>query len=83
MSHWIAEGKTYDVEEYCPYCDEMIPIIIDLGCDHFWITCPHCGRKTMLCSVCPDVDRCDWNPDTGCHKDDHEDETGANENGKA
>lgn len=34
MSHWIAEGKTYDVEEYCPYCDEMIPIIIDLGDDH-------------------------------------------------
>lgn len=32
--------------------------------------------KTMLCSVCPDTNRCDWNPETGCHKDDHEDEQG-------
>ena len=59
----------YDFEEYCPFCDNAIPVKIDHGdYDHYEFTCPVCGEKLMLCTLCHDDhgDKCDWTEQTGC-----------------
>ena len=58
----------YDIEEYCPECGNMIAVEIDRGDSRFFVTCPVCGRKLLLCSMC--AERCDWNEETGCHMKD-------------
>lgn len=44
--------KEYNYEEYCPHCDEMIPVVIDDGCFEYATTCPVCGKRLMLCTLC-------------------------------
>ena len=66
----------YDFEEYCPYCDNAIPVVIDqTDYEHYQFKCPVCGHKLMLCTLCYDdqeetgaFHNCDWNPsdDTCC-----------------
>ncbi|MFR8177176.1 MAG: hypothetical protein ACLVB5_08880 [Christensenellales bacterium] len=43
----------YDIEEHCPHCDEVLPILIDFDqIHHFYVTCPTCGGRVLLCSLC-------------------------------
>ena len=44
--------KEYDFEEYCPFCDEMIPAIVDVNENHLEAVCPMCGNRLMLCTMC-------------------------------
>lgn len=56
----------YDVEEYCPHCDNMIAVNVDEKLQHLETVCPVCGKKLMICSSC---DRnCDWG-EAGCCMD--------------
>lgn len=42
-----------DIEEHCPHCDEVLPILIDFDqIHHFYVTCPTCGGRVLLCSLC-------------------------------
>ena len=60
--------KKYNFEEYCPWCDEGIPVVIDdVDFEHYEFKCPVCGHKLMLCTLChwdqEDGDGthgCDW-----------------------
>lgn len=48
-----GDAPYYDIEEYCPHCDELLPILVDLDQIHnFFVTCPKCGGKVLLCSLC-------------------------------
>lgn len=58
-------GDQYDIEEYCPDCEHTTPVQIDRKDPDFFVICPVCGRKLMLCSMCGE--RCDWKEETGCH----------------
>lgn len=43
----------YNFEEYCPYCDSMIPVVIDEAEERrYATTCPVCGEQLMLCTLC-------------------------------
>lgn len=43
----------YDIEEHCPHCDEVLPILVDPDqIHHFYVTCPTCGGRVLLCSLC-------------------------------
>ena len=70
MAHKIYDPrqpwpKGYDVEEYCPWCDKMIPIVMDEECmDDLEFYCPVCGKHNMICTMCSKP--CDFNKDTGC-----------------
>ena len=55
----------YDVEEYCPFCDDMIPVKVDESCRP-QIVCPTCDRVLELCSIC-DHKNCDWEEGKSCH----------------
>lgn len=73
--------EKYDLEEYCPHCDNYIPLTYDeddLGQGVCLETvCPICGEKLMICTLCEhcssgDVyerDDCDWCKEHGCHRD--------------
>ena len=58
--------ELYDVEEYCPHCDNYIAICVDRSLPHLETVCPVCGNKLMICSMC-DISSCDWSPTNGCH----------------
>ena len=61
----------YDQEEYCPHCESMIPVVVDQDdFDHYEFTCPVCGERLMLCTLCHDNcgDKCDWSEEHGCFK---------------
>ena len=52
MTHIKTEQETdYNFDEYCPRCETDVPIVIDND-DYktYAVTCPTCGRKTMLTS---------------------------------
>lgn len=72
MAHTVFDPRTmesgtyYDFEEYCPFCDEGIPVIVDPDIKPE-ITCPLCGRKLLLCMNCPDSNKCDWREENGCY----------------
>lgn len=85
MTHVKTEQDTgYNFDEYCPRCDTDVSIVIDADDDRTYsVTCPNCGRKLMLCTLCHwddwDAglgDRCDWNPKTGCFRQRKENEDG-------
>lgn len=63
--------KEYDQEEYCPHCDNVIPVVIDHDdFEHYEFTCPVCGNRLMLCTLC-DEDQdgaCDWIEKYGCFR---------------
>lgn len=66
----------YNFEEMCPHCGEWIAIAIDYeDMEHYEITCPICGEKMMLCTLCHwdqsdanEPDHCDWCKETGCYR---------------
>ena len=59
----------YDVEEYCPYCEDCIPIKVDYDAlDDLEVECPVCHSILMICAMC-DVSTCDWREGSGCHMD--------------
>lgn len=74
MAHMIVtpngcKTKPYDVEEYCPHCDDYVCIRIDRALQRhsdLEVTCPVCHHRLMICSACPNPDACDWNDKTGC-----------------
>lgn len=35
-------------EEYCPYCEEYVEVDADLKV----VTCPNCGKRIVVCSMC-------------------------------
>lgn len=40
----------YDIEEHCPHCDEVLPILIDFDqIHHFYVTALHAADE--FCSV--------------------------------
>lgn len=66
----------FDYDEPCDNCSASIPIVIDWNEQTCYeITCPVCGHKMMLCSLChwddensDDPVGCDWSPANGCHR---------------
>lgn len=45
--------RDYNYEEFCTHCDSDIEIVIDnADYTHYEITCPVCGNKMMLCTLC-------------------------------
>ncbi len=43
----------YNFEEYCPHCDNSIPIVIDNDeTARYDLSCPVCGKPLMLCTLC-------------------------------
>ena len=68
--------KDYNHDEYCPYCDSFIPIVIDEEeFANYELTCPVCGERLMLCSLCHwDMEEeenphdCDWCEAHGCFR---------------
>lgn len=35
-------------EEYCPHCDEYVEVDAELKV----VTCPNCGKRIVVCSMC-------------------------------
>lgn len=72
MSHRVYKPDEapngYSFEEYCPNCDNCIPVEVDEGDHNYETTCPICGKKLMLCTLCHDDhgDECDWTEKRGC-----------------
>lgn len=65
----IQKRSDFEVFEYCPHCDTEIGVIWDVESDGYEIYCPNCGEKIMLCSMCPNINKCDWKADSngkGC-----------------
>ena len=70
MSHRIyiePPDSKYDGEEYCPFCDDVFPFYFDYEQKDLEVTCPGCGRKMMLCSMCDEG--CNWTSEHGCKMD--------------
>lgn len=69
----------YNFEEYCSICDTEIPIVIDENeFKNYAVTCPECGAKLMLCTLCrwdqeTNNPRCDWTAEHGCFREEKED----------
>ena len=49
--------------ETCPNCDKEIGVLWDVEEDGYEVYCPTCGKKMMLCSMCPNSSKCDWDND--------------------
>jgi len=64
--YYEAPGEV-DGEEYCPFCDDIFPFIFDYEQKDLEVTCPGCGRRMMLCSMCDE--ECDWVEKYGCRMD--------------
>ena len=60
-------STSYDIEEYCPECENTIPITYDPTDTSFHVICPVCGHYLLLCSMGGAV--CDWDEQTGCCMD--------------
>ena len=68
--------EDYNFEETCPHCDSACPVIIDDSCYKYQVSCPVCGEKIMLCTLCmwaqnPDGNSpgdCDWTKEHGCFR---------------
>lgn len=57
----------FNVVEYCPFCDNDIPVLFDLNDEgNLKATCPVCGRTLMLCTMCPARSQCNYSDATGC-----------------
>ena len=73
MAHIVHDPKIqgitdYDVEEYCPFCDDYIPVKVDENDIHgLEIVCPKCKHTLMLCAACPNPELCDWTEKNGCY----------------
>lgn len=69
----IERYKTNAVQitEYCPHCDSEQTVFWSVQKDGYEIFCPTCGEKIMLCSMCPNTNRCNWTAEHKCsmHKD--------------
>lgn len=64
--------KEYNFEEYCLWCDNFIPVVVDQDdYQHYKFECPVCGETLMLCTLCRD----DQKELNGCVKCDFEDGT--------
>lgn len=61
----LGVNDRYDIEEPCPECGELIAVKVDEEDKRFSVTCPVCGHKIMLCSLC-EVPSCDWSQGDGC-----------------
>lgn len=49
----VPKGITYNFDEACPHCDKYICVVIDNNdFTHYTVTCPYCGEKMMLCTLC-------------------------------
>lgn len=63
---------SYSIEEYCPHCDNMIPIVLEYPADekgsiNYEQECSVCGKKLMLCTTCHDDGfQCDWRKTDDC-----------------
>lgn len=44
--------EKYNLEETCSFCDTAIPIVIDDNCYEYTLTCPVCGKRLCLCTLC-------------------------------
>ena len=64
--HDLNSKEPYDIEEYCPYCDNEIPITLDKDDPYLEVTCPVCHNRIMLCTACINVESCDWKKGKGC-----------------
>lgn len=60
-------NEPYDVEEFCPYCDNYIAITVDRSCPHLETVCPVCQNRLMICAMCEGD--CDWVEGIGCRMD--------------
>ena len=63
--------EDYNFEEYCPHCDECIPVIIDDKCFSYEMKCPVCGKTLMLCTLCQMDNEnadCDYHDGTCCKR---------------
>lgn len=61
--------KYYDYTEYCPHCDNEIPVVIDYNLQNprYERKCPICGKRLMLCTLCLGAGfECNWNATGGC-----------------
>lgn len=60
----------YNFEEYCPHCDNCIPVVVDdKDFVHYEFKCPVCGNRLMLCKLCHDDGGvCNWNEESGCFR---------------
>ena len=65
----MLPGEHYDFDEFCPYCDEYIPVSFDgeVSQDDLETICPVCGNRLMLCSACGV--HCDYADGYGCCMD--------------
>ena len=53
--------------EMCPHCEHEVEIDWNVNELGFETTCPHCGKKLMLCDECqnqPIPPTCNWNART-------------------
>lgn len=58
----------FNVVEYCPFCDNDIPVLFDLNDpSNIKATCPVCGKTLMLCTMCPRRRECNYTDATGCY----------------
>ena len=62
----LGVNDRYDIEEPCPECGELIAVKVDEEDKRFFVNCPVCGHKMMLCSLC-DTSTCNWKQGSGCH----------------
>lgn len=79
MTHIKTDQEPrYNFAEFCPECETFVPIVIDDD-DYktYAVTCPTCGRKLMLCTLCRwDEEKfagqdtpCDWCEENGCWRE--------------
>lgn len=64
--------KDYNFEEICPHCDTPLPVVIDEDEEvEYEVTCPVCGNRIMLCTLCTwdgMPKECDWTKEDGCFR---------------
>lgn len=76
LAYAEAPSTGYNFEEMCPHCGNWIAIVIDdADFEHYEVTCPVCGERMMLCTLCHwdqsdanEPDRCDWCKEKGCYR---------------
>lgn len=57
------------INETCPNCDEEMAFYWDYESNGYQVLCLNCGKRVMLCTVCPDVNACSYDSQTQscCH----------------
>lgn len=59
----MSKESLKNVVECCPFCENEISLEWNINEDGHSIYCPHCGKRIMLCSECPERDgafHCGW-----------------------